>query len=118
MEEQVLRNTVNSEALMTAFHQSWPGDNGNKVGEEEKCFSLRFLCPRPLNQCLLKTPFVRKSVGLFPSEHGAGEGAAVGGTFHGVWPWRSHVSHREDPEAGCYGDPRVAARGAVDDVFW
>ncbi|XP_032423818.1 TBC1 domain family member 8 [Xiphophorus hellerii] len=33
VEEQVLRNTVNSEALMTAFHQSRPGDNGNKSME-------------------------------------------------------------------------------------
>lgn len=32
IEEQVLRNTVNSEALMTAFHQNLPGTNGNKVG--------------------------------------------------------------------------------------
>lgn len=31
LEEQVLRNTVNSEALMTAFHQNQPGNNGNKV---------------------------------------------------------------------------------------
>lgn len=31
IEEQVLRNTVNSEALMTAFHQNQPGTNGNKV---------------------------------------------------------------------------------------
>ncbi|KAM6934342.1 TBC1 domain family member 8 [Xenentodon cancila] len=30
MEEQVLRNTINSEALMTAFHQNQPGTNGNK----------------------------------------------------------------------------------------
>ncbi|KAM8749602.1 TBC1 domain family member 8 isoform 1-T1 [Acanthopagrus schlegelii] len=34
-EEQVLRNTVNSEALMTAFHQSQPGANGNKVEESD-----------------------------------------------------------------------------------
>lgn len=27
----MLRNTVNSEALMTAFHQHQPGTNGNKV---------------------------------------------------------------------------------------
>lgn len=31
IEEQVLRNTVNSEALMTAFHHHQPGTNGNKV---------------------------------------------------------------------------------------
>lgn len=32
IEEQVLRNTVNSEALMTAFHHHHqPGTNGNKV---------------------------------------------------------------------------------------
>ncbi|XP_008430530.1 TBC1 domain family member 8 [Poecilia reticulata] len=36
VEEQVLRNTVNSEALMTAFHQSRPGDNGNKSMEPVK----------------------------------------------------------------------------------
>ncbi|XP_047226467.1 TBC1 domain family member 8 [Girardinichthys multiradiatus] len=33
VEEQVLRNTVNSEALMTAFHQSQPGNNENKSME-------------------------------------------------------------------------------------
>ncbi|XP_060944320.1 TBC1 domain family member 8 [Limanda limanda] len=36
MEEQVLRNTVNSEALMTAFHQNQPGTNGNKSMEQVK----------------------------------------------------------------------------------
>ncbi|KAM4561833.1 TBC1 domain family member 8 [Fundulus diaphanus] len=36
VEEQVLRNTVNSEALMTAFHQSQPGHNGNKSMEPVK----------------------------------------------------------------------------------
>ncbi|KAJ4921937.1 hypothetical protein JOQ06_021530 [Pogonophryne albipinna] len=36
IEEQVLRNTVNSEALMTAFHQNQPGTNGNKSAEEVK----------------------------------------------------------------------------------
>ncbi|XP_038133621.1 TBC1 domain family member 8 [Cyprinodon tularosa] len=36
MEEQVLRNTVNSEALMTAFHQSQPGNDGNKSMEPMK----------------------------------------------------------------------------------
>uniref|UniRef100_A0A8D3EDZ4 TBC1 domain family member 8 n=1 Tax=Scophthalmus maximus TaxID=52904 RepID=A0A8D3EDZ4_SCOMX len=37
IEEQVLRNTVNSEALMTAFHQNQPAANGNKVrGEQVK----------------------------------------------------------------------------------
>ncbi|XP_059198701.1 TBC1 domain family member 8 [Centropristis striata] len=36
IEEQVLRNTVNSEALMTAFHQSQPGNNGNKSMEQVK----------------------------------------------------------------------------------
>ncbi|XP_040912855.1 TBC1 domain family member 8 isoform X2 [Toxotes jaculatrix] len=35
-EEQVLRNTVNSEALMTAFHQNQPGANGNKSMEQVK----------------------------------------------------------------------------------
>ncbi|KAK5860663.1 hypothetical protein PBY51_022124 [Eleginops maclovinus] len=35
-EEQVLRNTVNSEALMTAFHLNQPGANGNKSMEEGK----------------------------------------------------------------------------------
>ncbi|KAM9342103.1 TBC1 domain family member 8 [Pholidichthys leucotaenia] len=30
IEEQVLRNTVNSEALMTAFHQNQPDSNGSK----------------------------------------------------------------------------------------
>ncbi|TMS06802.1 TBC1 domain family member 8 [Larimichthys crocea] len=36
LEEQVLRNTVNSEALMTAFHQNQPGNNGNKSMEQVK----------------------------------------------------------------------------------
>ncbi|KAK2840125.1 hypothetical protein Q5P01_013865 [Channa striata] len=36
LEEQVLRNTVNSEALMTAFHQNQPGSNGNKSMEQVK----------------------------------------------------------------------------------
>ncbi|XP_026150385.1 TBC1 domain family member 8 [Mastacembelus armatus] len=36
IEEQVLRNTVNSEALMTAFHQNQPGTNGNKNMEQVK----------------------------------------------------------------------------------
>ncbi|XP_070694145.1 TBC1 domain family member 8 [Pempheris klunzingeri] len=36
IEEQVLRNTVNSEALMTAFHQNKPGTNGNKSMEPVK----------------------------------------------------------------------------------
>ncbi|XP_029386786.1 TBC1 domain family member 8 [Echeneis naucrates] len=36
IEEQVLRNTVNSEALMTAFHQNQPGANGNKSMEQVK----------------------------------------------------------------------------------
>ncbi|XP_072300071.1 TBC1 domain family member 8 [Eucyclogobius newberryi] len=36
IEEQVLRNTVNSEALMTAFHQNQPGTNGNKSMETVK----------------------------------------------------------------------------------
>ncbi|KAM4730932.1 TBC1 domain family member 8 [Anableps anableps] len=36
VEEQVLRNTVNSEALMTAFHQSQPGNNGNESMEPVK----------------------------------------------------------------------------------
>ncbi|GAA6225238.1 TBC1 domain family member 8 [Lates japonicus] len=36
IEEQVLRNTVNSEALMTAFHQNQPGTNGNKSMEQVK----------------------------------------------------------------------------------
>uniref|UniRef100_A0A8C4EZK3 TBC1 domain family member 8B n=1 Tax=Dicentrarchus labrax TaxID=13489 RepID=A0A8C4EZK3_DICLA len=36
IEEQVLRNTVNSEALMTAFHQNQPGTNGSKSMEQVK----------------------------------------------------------------------------------
>lgn len=36
IEEQVLRNTVNSEALMTAFHHNQPGTNGNKSMETVK----------------------------------------------------------------------------------
>ncbi|XP_074550748.1 TBC1 domain family member 8 [Halichoeres trimaculatus] len=36
IEEQVLRNTVNSEALMTAFHQHQPGTNGKKSMEQVK----------------------------------------------------------------------------------
>uniref|UniRef100_A0A8D0D0W9 TBC1 domain family member 8B n=1 Tax=Sander lucioperca TaxID=283035 RepID=A0A8D0D0W9_SANLU len=35
IEEQVLRNTVNSEALMTAFHQNQPGTNDNNVSGEQ-----------------------------------------------------------------------------------
>lgn len=34
IEEQVLRNTVNSEALMTAFQLNQPGTNGNKTLKE------------------------------------------------------------------------------------
>ncbi|XP_061649222.1 TBC1 domain family member 8 isoform X2 [Phyllopteryx taeniolatus] len=36
MEEQVLRNTVNTEALMTAFHYNTPGSNNNKNMEAVK----------------------------------------------------------------------------------
>lgn len=36
IEEQVLRNTVNSEALMTAFNQNQPGTNSNKSMEQVK----------------------------------------------------------------------------------
>ncbi|XP_029981542.1 TBC1 domain family member 8 isoform X1 [Sphaeramia orbicularis] len=36
IEEHVLRNTVNSEALMTAFHQTQPGTNGSKSMEQVK----------------------------------------------------------------------------------
>ncbi|XP_075941216.1 TBC1 domain family member 8 [Anarhichas minor] len=36
IEEQVLRNTVNSEALMTAFHLNQPGTNGSKSTEQLK----------------------------------------------------------------------------------
>ncbi|XP_040056582.2 TBC1 domain family member 8 isoform X2 [Gasterosteus aculeatus] len=36
MEEQVLRNTVNSEALMTAFHQNQRGSDGTQRAEREK----------------------------------------------------------------------------------
>ncbi|XP_058468919.1 TBC1 domain family member 8 [Solea solea] len=36
IEEQVLRNTINSEALMTAFHQKPPGANGSKSMEQVK----------------------------------------------------------------------------------
>ncbi|CAI5655297.1 TBC1 domain family member 8 [Oreochromis niloticus] len=36
IEEHVLRNTVNSEALMTAFHQNQPGTNGNKSTDQVK----------------------------------------------------------------------------------
>lgn len=41
IEEQVLRNTVNSEALMTAFHQHQPGTNGNRVRAESNSRSRR-----------------------------------------------------------------------------
>lgn len=51
------------------------------------------------------------------SEHRAGEGAAVGGSLRRVRPRRPHVPHGEDAEAGRHGDPRVAARGAVDDAL-
>ncbi|XP_047457488.1 TBC1 domain family member 8 [Mugil cephalus] len=36
IEEKVLRNTVNSEALMTAFHQNQPGTNGSKGMDQVK----------------------------------------------------------------------------------
>eukprot|EP00066_Takifugu_rubripes_P022284 XP_011611550.1 PREDICTED: TBC1 domain family member 8 [Takifugu rubripes] len=36
VEEQVLRNTVNSEALMTAFNQHQPGTGGDKSAEQQK----------------------------------------------------------------------------------
>ncbi|XP_034416783.1 TBC1 domain family member 8 isoform X2 [Cyclopterus lumpus] len=36
IEEQVLRNTVNSEALMTAFHQNQPGTHSIKSSEQLK----------------------------------------------------------------------------------
>ncbi|XP_028991899.1 TBC1 domain family member 8 [Betta splendens] len=36
LEEQVLRNTINSEALMTAFHQNRPGNDGDKSLETAK----------------------------------------------------------------------------------
>uniref|UniRef100_A0A1A8S3S6 TBC1 domain family member 8B n=1 Tax=Nothobranchius rachovii TaxID=451742 RepID=A0A1A8S3S6_9TELE len=36
LEEQVLRNTVNNEALMMAFHQNQPGIDGNKSTEAAK----------------------------------------------------------------------------------
>uniref|UniRef100_A0A1A8IFP4 TBC1 domain family, member 8 (With GRAM domain) n=3 Tax=Nothobranchius TaxID=28779 RepID=A0A1A8IFP4_NOTKU len=36
LEEQVLRNTVNNEALMMAFHQNQPGIDGNKSTEAVK----------------------------------------------------------------------------------
>lgn len=36
LEEQVLRNTVNSEALMTAFHHSQTGNDGNESMEQVK----------------------------------------------------------------------------------
>ncbi|XP_051938696.1 TBC1 domain family member 8 [Hippocampus zosterae] len=43
MEEQVLRNTVNSEALMTAFHHSGPGShNKNMEAEKEKMWEDHF----------------------------------------------------------------------------
>ncbi|KAM9802385.1 TBC1 domain family member 8 isoform X1 [Syngnathus typhle] len=44
MEEQVLRNTVNSEALMTAFHHNTPGSNNNKHTEvlKEKMWEEHF----------------------------------------------------------------------------
>lgn len=37
----MLRNTVNSEALMTAFHQSQPGANGNKVAESDSSAQVK-----------------------------------------------------------------------------
>lgn len=56
IEEQVLRNTVNSEALMTAFHHNQPGTNGNKVREEEEfgLTQIRFtqLVHRPQCVCV------------------------------------------------------------------
>ncbi|KAM7380087.1 hypothetical protein PAMP_003406 [Pampus punctatissimus] len=36
IEEHVLRNTINSEALMTAFHQNQPGTDSNKSLEQMK----------------------------------------------------------------------------------
>ncbi|XP_077473901.1 TBC1 domain family member 8 [Stigmatopora argus] len=43
MEEQVLRNTVNSQALMTAFHHNSPGiDNKNSEAVKEKLWEDHF----------------------------------------------------------------------------
>ncbi|XP_049584546.1 TBC1 domain family member 8 [Syngnathus scovelli] len=44
LEEQVLRNTVNSEALMTAFHHNTPGSNNNEHTEvlKEKMWEEHF----------------------------------------------------------------------------
>ncbi|KAL6100361.1 tbc1d8 [Pungitius sinensis] len=42
MEEQVLRNTVNSEALMTAFHQKQPGADQGAEREKERRWEEHF----------------------------------------------------------------------------
>lgn len=105
-EEQVLRNTVNSEALMTAFNQTHPGTNGNNVSRVSV-----FLCCFVLGHS-------NATIRVFVSEHGAGEAATLGGSFHRVWSRSPHVSNRQDPEAGRHGDPRVPTGGAVDDSLW
>lgn len=53
-----------------------------------------------------------------PVDHGAGERASVGGPLPRVRSRCPHVPHREDPEAGCHGDTRVATGRAVDDLLW
>lgn len=167
IEEQVLRNTVNSEALMTAFHQNQPGTNDNNVSgvwhfsssqthifndqltdlrakleywftqitqfltnstylDKQMVYLLFFM----IKEKMLLPPLAYRAsahwasqhfylwICVFVSEQGAGEGAAVGGSFLGVRSRRPHVPHRQDPKTCCHGDTRVAARGAVDDTFW
>lgn len=106
MEEQVLRNTVNSEALMTAFSHHQPGTVDHEVESHQTASGW---CSRGAN------PHLRR---VFVSEGGEGEGAAVGRPLLRVRPRRPHVPHREDPKARRHGDTGGTARRAVDDAFW
>lgn len=109
LEEQVLRNTVNSEALMTAFHLNQTGTNGTKVQSR---------VPRHLKMRYDNKELNKKSACAAVPEPRAAEGAAVGGPLLGIRPRRAHVPHGEDAEARRHGDPGVAAGGAVDGAVW
>lgn len=104
----MLRNTVNSEALMTAFHLSQAGSNGTKVHSRVPHTSVMMpYC----NKCVIMSE-------VAVSEPRAAEGAAVGGPLLRVRPRRAHVPHGEDAAARRHGDPGVAAGGAVDGAVW
>lgn len=105
----MLRNTVNTEALMTAFHLNQDGTNGSRVHSPVQDKSMRM--PYCNNFVITRQPAT-------VSEFGAAEGAAVGGALLRVRPRRAHVPHGEDAETRRHGDPRVAAGGAVDGAVW